>query len=214
MDDFFAYAARGTKTLYRDKPLLPDQLYHVFNRRDDGADVFRDDEDKEVFENAVKRFIRPDLYTDGRGRRATERENDVTLLAYCVLDTHYHLVLRQLTAMAMSKFMQSVMSSYAQRFNRKYERSGPLFDGPYQARPILSTRHLKKAIAYTHANPESPHGYRWSGHRFYEDEQLDSDTSWFDATAGLRVYGSLDEYRVWFEREVEERARRRKRKGR
>lgn len=214
MEEFFAYAARGTKTLYRDKPLVADSLYHVFNRRDDQAVVFCDEEDKGVFEDGLRRFIRPDLFTDRRGRRATERETDITLLAYCVLDNHYHLVMRQLAADAMSRLMQSLMSSYAQHFNRKYERSGSLFDGPYQARPVLSTRHLKKLIAYVHANPESPRDYRWSGHRFYKDEQLDAGTSWFDAAEGLRVYGSVAEYRVWFEREVRERARRRKRNGR
>lgn len=208
MDDFFAYAARGSKSLYRRKPLVRGGTYHVFNRRDDRRAVFLDDEDRAAFVDILKRLLAREEFRDARGRKVAPRAGRITLLAFCILDNHFHLVLRQDEPEAISQFMRSLMSAYTQRFNRRHGRSGPLFDERYQARLIESSRHLKSVIAYVHANPASPLEYRWSSHRLY----VDGHVSWCDVAEGLRAYGSEGTYAMWFLHAVEARNRRRQRR--
>ncbi len=206
--DFFAYAARGTKSLYRRKPHLSNTSYHAFNRRDDQAPVFVDDVDRATFVGIMQRLLRPDDYRDERGRATTSQDGLVKLLGYCLLESHYHLILHQDEPYAIAAFMRSLMSAYTRRFNRRHGRKGPLFDERYQARPIESVAHMKTAIAYVHANPASPLDYRWSGHGFFMDRAIRDDNAWIEAAEGLRVYGSRAEYSEWFLRAVEARKRR------
>ncbi len=208
-DDFFDYAARGTKSRYRRKPQRANASYHVFNRRDDRAPVFLDDRDRGEFLEIAKRLLRPEQFRDGRGRRTKPRRGRVTLLGYCILDNHYHLVLHQDEPYAIAAFMRSLMSAYTRYFNRRHGRSGALFDERYQAKPIESIRHLRTAIAYVHANPRSPLDHAWTSHGFYMDAALRRGATWIDAAAGLRAFGGRAAYTEWFLRAVESRKRRR-----
>ncbi len=78
----------------------------------------------------------------------------------------------------------------------------------YQAVPITTDFQAKTVIAYVHANPGEEIGYRWTGHSKYLDPHAaQRPGAWFDAKAGLEIYGSLSNYRAWFERAVEARKR-------
>lgn len=81
--------------------------------------------------------------------------DQVSLLAYCVMDTHFHLVLHQLTATGMCDSMHRVIGEYARQFNR-LERCGrgPMFDGRYAAKPLdeMDPDYAKHMIAYVQLN--------------------------------------------------------------
>lgn len=206
-DDFFDFAARGSQSLYRRKPLLPNATYHVFNRREDRAPVFRDDCDRDQFVAGMQRLLGPNEYRDDRGKILQPVGGGLELLGFSVLLTHYHIILRQIEHWAMTEFMRRLMTSYTMRHNRRHQLSGPLFDERYQARPIESTRHLRVAIAYTHANPDSPLDYQWSGQGYYLDPVRAKANPWIATETGLDLYGGRGDYLEWFLRAVESRKR-------
>lgn len=209
MDEFLDLSVRGRKTRFREKDYAPDAVYHVFHRREDAAVVFRDDVDRGAFLDKAKRLLAPDHFRDVRGRSDTPLPGQLTLLAYCLLDNHFHLVLRQHdVAETISAFMQRLMTSYAMHFNRRHAATGPLFDQPYQSVPVESKRHLLRLIAYVHANPPAAFDYRWSSHALYVDPQPPANGTWCNSAAGLRAYGGRASYLEWFARAIEERKQR------
>jgi putative transposase len=49
--------------------------------------------------------------------------------------------------------MQKVSTAYAMYINKKYQRTGALFEGPFKAKHVTSDRYLKYLFAYIHLNP-------------------------------------------------------------
>jgi REP element-mobilizing transposase RayT len=95
---------------------------------------------------------------------------DVETLAYCLMDNHYHLLLRSGEA-RLSEAMQRLGSVYTTSTNRRVGRDGPLFRGRFHSIEVTSDGHLLAAIRYIHRNaldlPEvrSIDQYRWSSMR-------------------------------------------------
>lgn len=129
--------------------------FHVMARAVSGAALFRDDDDREGF---VRRF---DYVVRGR-------KWDVW--AYCLMTTHYHLVL-ETPGPDLARGLQHLNGLYAQGFNRRWDRYGALFAERYVSRSIESEAYLNEACDYVLSNPvragicDSPLRWRWSGGR-------------------------------------------------
>jgi putative transposase len=117
--------------------LLPDGMFHVAARAASGQALFFDDDDRRVFLCQL--------------RRLTARCG-VELLAYCLMGTHYHLLLS-----GRSEDLPAVMGrlngGYAQHFNARHKRHGHVFGDRYTARPVCDERHLEDLWRYIEANP-------------------------------------------------------------
>ncbi len=79
----------------------------------------------------------------------------VELLAYCLMDNHFHLLIYQVQQGMLSAFMKSLMTSYGAYFNRKYKRSGSLFESRFKASLINKDAYLTHVSRYIHLNPRS-----------------------------------------------------------
>ena len=66
--------------------------------------------------------------------------------------------------------MQRVLNGYTKYYNAKYEKSGHLFQGPYQAIHVSSDPQLLHLSAYIHKNPTKWKNYRWSSYSDIVDE--------------------------------------------
>lgn len=133
----------------------PGARYHIVARAVFGRSLFADDADR-------RRFLR-------RFGRIVERYG-WHCLAYCLMGTHYHLVLA--TPRPNLAFgMQELHSAYARGFNLRHGRHGHVFSERYH--PILLEReeHALAAVRYAVRNPvaaglcSSPAEWRWSSHR-------------------------------------------------
>lgn len=96
--------------------------------------------------------------------------------AFCLMPNHIHLLLSPREG-NLYEAMRDLFSRYAMKFNRKYERKGHLFGGPYRQAVCLNDGYLLAASLYIHLNPvrtnlaKWPLGYRWSSCRLYcEDD--------------------------------------------
>jgi len=82
-----------------------------------------------------------------------EREELVEVLAYCLMQNHFHMVLREKQEGGISKFMGKLMTAYSMYFNKKNERSGPLFTKPFKAQHVDSEAYFRWIFSYIHLNP-------------------------------------------------------------
>ena len=94
----------------------------------------------------------------------------IQTLAYCLMDNHYHLLLRSDEA-RLSEAMQRLGSVYTTSTNRRVGRDGPLFRGRFHSIEVASDSHLLAAVRYIHRNAldlpdvRSIDQYRWSSMR-------------------------------------------------
>ena len=82
----------------------------------------------------------------------TVRCGDIEVHAFCLMTTHYHLLLRSLTA-RMAAAMQWIQDIYSRWFNRRRRRDGPLFRGRYVSKLVRDLQHRTVVFHYIHRNP-------------------------------------------------------------
>ena len=98
------------------------------------------------------------------------------IFAFCLMPNHVHLLLSP-NEENLYDAMRDLFARYARFFNRRYERKGHLFGGPYRQAVCFDDRYLLAASLYIHLNPvkadieNNPRHYRWSSVRlFCEDD--------------------------------------------
>lgn len=102
------------------------------------------------------------------------QKRSLDVYAFCLMPNHIHILLRPRGA-ELQEAMRDLFASYAMMFNRKYERKGHLFGGPYRQAVCLDDSYLLAASLYIHMNPVraglviDPRDYRWSSIRLYYD---------------------------------------------
>jgi putative transposase len=88
------------------------------------------------------------------------------------MTTHLHLAI-QVAEVPLSRIMQNLGFRYTQFINRKYRRTGHLFQGRFKALLIDADSYLLELIRYIHLNPvragmvQRPQEYLWSSHSSY-----------------------------------------------
>ncbi|MBP6931252.1 MAG: transposase, partial [Candidatus Pacebacteria bacterium] len=85
--------------------------------------------------------------------RKNKRENLVEILAFCMMDNHFHLMIRSVSENGITEFMRKLGTGYTNYFNKKYERNGALFQGKFKSVHIEKDAHLMYLPIYIHFNP-------------------------------------------------------------
>ncbi|HXG77352.1 MAG TPA: transposase [Gaiellaceae bacterium] len=129
-------------------------IYHVVARGNERRAIFGDAADRERFLEILAQVA---------------RRYRVAVLAYCLLDNHYHLLLQTQNA-NLARAMRQLNGVYAQWFNRRHNRVGHLFQGRYGARLVQADEHLLAAVRYVVRNPlragmcRRLEDWHWSSH--------------------------------------------------
>lgn len=151
-------------------------VYHVMARGVDGRDIFVDDRDRSIFVGNLMKIA------DDMGAH---------ILAYCLMGNHFHLALK-IGSVPLAAIMQRLLTSYALVFNRRYERTGHLFQARYKAIVCIDERYLATLIRYIHLNPvraglvANPADWPWSsfkGHPVDASGEMGEFDPWRDAEA-------------------------------
>jgi Transposase and inactivated derivatives len=136
---------------------IPHVLHHVIVRGIERRDIFADDTDRECFVARLSSLLT---------KSATK------CFAWSLLSNHFHLLLMP-TTVSLADTMRSLLTGYAVYFNRKYQRSGHLFQNRYKSILCEEEPYLLELIRYIHLNPlrvglvpdlDSLERYPWSGH--------------------------------------------------
>ena len=156
--------------------------YHVSARGVGKRTIFENDADRREFLELMRDCC---------------RDRGVTVVAWCLMGDHVHLVLTDYED-GMSAAMQRLLLTYARRFNKRTGRTGHLFQNRFDRRALDTDRHLMAAIRYVHANPQEAgialiERYPWSSFaeylRAFDD---DARMGFSDPSAVLELFGSAE----------------------
>ena len=154
---------------YRKEALVEGEYYHIYNRGNSKQNIFTDDLDRDRFTkllylcNSEKSInFRDDIvgkkidaFDFNRG------EELVSIGAWVLMPNHFHLYIsprRRLGDLgeetnSISVFVQKLCTSYSMYFNKKYKRTGKLFEGPFKAVHTKNDVQSKYIFSYIHLNP-------------------------------------------------------------
>jgi len=139
----------------------PGEWYHCYTRTIEKRIAFETDGDYERFlqtlylcnserpmrRDDLPRMAREDIYAYPRG------EPLVSIGSYCIMPTHFHLLLHEIRDNGISRFMQKVGTAYTMYFNIRQQRIGGLFVKPFRAKHIDEDPYLRRVVQYIHLNP-------------------------------------------------------------
>ncbi len=138
----------------RPREEAPGAIHHVVAKGNAGGLVAYDDYDRANLFGRLERAITHCRWS---------------CLAYCLLNTHLHLILRTPDP-NLGVGMQRFQAPYAQSFNRRHTREGHLFRGRFYSIRLQTDDHLYAAIIYVAMNPvragmvARPELWRWSSY--------------------------------------------------
>ena len=154
---------------------FPGAVYHVTSRGDRREPIFDDDEDRLNLLSVVAH---------------TMRRFDASLLAFCLMDNHYHFVIH--TRMAnLSQLMRQLNGVYTQTYNRRHHKVGHLFQGRFKGILVDCDAYLLEVCRYVDLNPvrarlvRDPGKWRWSSYAAHIGEK--AAPAWLD-TAAVHSY--------------------------
>ena len=134
---------------------FPGALYHVASRGNARAPIFLVDPDRHLFLDVLRDVIEHHRWV---------------CHAYCLMPNHYHLVIETPEG-NLSRGMRQLNGVYTQRFNRRHDRVGHLFQGRFKGILVERESHLLELTRYVVLNPvragmvRDPEAYRWSSLR-------------------------------------------------
>lgn len=127
----------------------------------------------------------------------------VHVIAYCLMSNHVHLLLEDAEG-RLGEVMKSVLTGYAQRFNKLGDRVGHVFQQRFKSQPIEDEGYLLRAIRYIHNNPAkagicAARDYPWSSYHEYVGVPVLVDT-----TLALELCGGVEGFVAFSASEDEE----------
>jgi putative transposase len=146
---------------------VAESFYHVYARGSNKQRIFRDQADFVKFLRLFDRYLSLQEYKNVLGQSFPNYYNRIELVCFCLMPNHFHLLIYQRQAGAMTEFMRSVLTSYSMYFNKKYKRTGPLFESRYKASLISEDNYLEHVTRYIHLNPREWRQYEYSSLPYY-----------------------------------------------
>jgi putative transposase len=135
--------------------LIPGRFFHIFNRGINGTDLFIDKDNYIFFLKLYERYIEPvaDTY------------------AWCLMKNHFHVLVylkkedeinpQELSYRTVEKpkkinasaQFSHLFNAYCQALNKRYKRTGSLFESPFERRLVNHESYFHKLVYYIHYNP-------------------------------------------------------------
>ncbi len=138
----------------RKQVFAPGEFYHLYNRGTEKRVIFLDEQDYEHFLflmyicNTTKSIELRNI-----GENFDRGEIIVDIGLYCLMPNHFHILAHEKIEGGISKYMLKLMTSYSMYFNKKYKRTGKLYEGVFKSIHASSDRYLKYLYSYIHLNP-------------------------------------------------------------
>jgi len=135
--------------------VVPGVALHVVQRGHNRRDCFQHDTDYLVFLANL---------------RELSTRTQCALHAYCLMTNHVHLLLTPPSPQACARLMRDLGQRYVQYFNRRYQRSGTLWEGRFRSCLVDSARYVIACYRYIELNPvrakmvPAAAAYGWSSH--------------------------------------------------
>lgn len=176
-------------------PISGGNYYHIFNRGINRQTIFFNENNYRHFLGLIDKFL----------------TSNVSILAYCLLQNHFHLVIKvkekimidsieisddEKIGKIVSNQFRKLFIAYSMALNIQEKRTGSLFDKNFKRIEITETEYLKYAIFYTHYNPEK-HGiatefrqYKYSSYSAI----INNKTTKIDRKTVLEIFDGKDDF--------------------
>lgn len=135
------------------------EYYHIYNRGVDKRSIFIDEADyfrfilgMVGFNDSNPIFNLRRIKDNKKGELKTNQQPLLKIICYSLMPNHYHLLVCQLEENGVSKFMQKLGAGYTKYFNKRYDRTGVLFQGVFKTKRISSDEYLLHLSRYIHLN--------------------------------------------------------------
>lgn len=135
--------------------VVPGIAMHVRQRGNNRQDVFFQQNDRLVYLSILRDLL---------------RLRQCALHAYCLMTNHIHLLLTPTDEEGCSLMMRDLARCYASYFNRRYLRTGQLWEGRFRSCLVDSARYVLGCYRYVELNPvragmvASPGAHPWSSY--------------------------------------------------
>jgi len=139
--------------------LVSGEYYHIYNRGNSKQKIFHDEEDHLRFIALLyacnqKGYLKVGNLTKGQTLYDIERGNPIVSIgSYCLMPNHFHLLITQTKDEDISNFIQKLSTAYSMYYNKKYKRTGGLFEGKFKSEHVDKDRYFKYLFSYVHLNP-------------------------------------------------------------
>jgi len=134
-------------------------IMHIIKRGARGMEIVRDNRDRLNFVRSI--YILNDQHQNNNWRTYVvgkplfyrpeswpQRRPLVSVLAWTLLDNHFHLLLKETEEGGIAKFMQRLGGSMTLAFNEKYNGRGSIFQGGYKGRVVETDKYLQYVHTY------------------------------------------------------------------
>ncbi|MEK6564481.1 MAG: transposase [Candidatus Omnitrophota bacterium] len=174
-----------------------DYPHHIIQRGNNRQLVFFDDADRQLYLKLLRKY---------------SLECGCRVKAYCLMDNHVHLLLVPLEGVALAKTMQKLSLTFTQHINKKYKRTGRLWECRFHSCLVDKDVYLWAVCKYIERNPVRagivvyPQEYSWSSARI--STALNCQNNWVEPV-WKDYLGSREEYAKFLnqaelEKELEE----------
>ena len=143
--------------------------YHVMNRGAGKRYIFQETHNKETFLELMG-----EVYNKYK----------VEFHAYCIMDNHYHFLLRTPHA-NLPEAMKYLQGMFTRIYNKKINADGPIFRGRYKSILLEADNSIIQVCKYIHLNPVEANfiqgiDYKWSSYNHYKELENDLKPKWLE----------------------------------
>lgn len=145
-------------------PLIKGEIYHIYSKSISDFTIFKAERDYEKMLDALMFYSidtppgKLSLFKKGRTgllKLFHDQSSDrlIDIIAYCLMPTHFHLVLKEIRDRGITELMTTALKSYSHYFNTKYVRKGPLWESQFKNVLVKDDEQLLHLTRYIHLNP-------------------------------------------------------------
>lgn len=161
--------------------LEKDNYYHIYNSGIDGTSIFNSEENKRYFLELTGKHL----------------NNKASISAYCLLDNHYHFLIKVNTeTKEITQAFSNLFNAYSKAFNKQNNRTGSLFEKHFKRKKINTEIYFKTVFCYIHRNPiDNWETYKFSSFKYYSDENSPKQFL-LDKMYSLKLFDDLTNLKV------------------
>ncbi|MFH0855276.1 MAG: transposase [Candidatus Omnitrophota bacterium] len=170
---------------YRETPLANGEMYHIFTKSIAGFKIFNSPNDfrrmlntlifyaSETTPCKLSLFLRKQANTNSKPALEFGSRKIVEIVAYCIMPTHIHLIIKQLEDNGISRYINLILKSYSKYFNEKHNRKGPLWECRFKNVLVETEEQFLHLTRYIHLNPstaylvDEPANWEFSSYKEY-----------------------------------------------
>jgi len=204
----------------RKETLAIGETYHIFSKSIAEFVIFNNKKEYLRMKQSIKYYQRekPDIkfskFTKNECAMKdfpSDKEKLASIIAYCLMPTHFHLVLKQLKQDGISIFMAKLLNSYSRYFNIRHNRKGPLWETEFKNVLVKTDEQLLHLTRYIHLNPvttylvDKAEDWSFSSYQEYLSKSCDDEKiSEYDQILNITpdLYKKFVEDNVSYQREL------------